>query len=179
MNSSGTLKGTLQEEERGCARPKFLGPKFWSDFVARCGEAWGFPAKSAKFCADHGLVVLMPQQTYLLDGAMKAVEQGYTEDDLFRLADFVRLGGVGWRKGAWDHVSRNFQTELTKALDPGWDGKSDPRVKTGLSRAPPALPDRYLADARRTDAQASDGEYIDRQLDEIEAEGRGKGRKEP
>lgn len=117
---------------------KPLPPGFWQRFVARAGNEWGLPERFAKSCEAIGAIVPGREQAQLLAGALEAQQAGYSEQDFMKLADFIAAGGVGWRGAAWQHVSKNFVAELSKAL--AWDGVSDPRQRTPTAKAPPQLP---------------------------------------
>lgn len=155
-------------QARGGAGESFLTPAFWAEFTKRCGEAWGLPAKSVARCAAVGFVVPEPEQNHLLHAAQKAEQDGYTRDELMKLADFVAAGGVSWRGAAWQQVAKNFLAELSKAL--AWDGVSDPRQRSP-ARAPRMMgEERHQEEARIADEQANDTAYIRAQLDEARAD---------
>lgn len=117
---------------------KPLPPGFWQRFVARAGKEWGLPERFVTSCEAIGAIVPGREQAQLLAGALEAQQAGYSEQDFMKLADFIAAGGVGWRGAAWQHVSKNFVAELSKAL--AWDGVSDPRQRTPTAKAPPQLP---------------------------------------
>lgn len=122
----------------GLKSDKPLPPGFWQRFVARAGKEWGLPERFAKSCEAIGAIVPGREQAQLLAGALEAQQAGFTEQDFMKLADFIAAGGVSWRSAAWQHISKNFVAELSKAL--AWDGVSDPRQRTPTPKAPAQLP---------------------------------------
>lgn len=119
---------------------------FWNRFVGRCtSERWGLSGKLAAHCAAQGLVVPMPEHSQLIEGGRQAMLTGHSEADLMQLADWIAGKGMAWHKaGVWRYVSRNFVSELSKALC--WDGVSPIEQQWPSARAPPPSAERQEDD---------------------------------